>query len=427
MDSEAAIGVVPAKAAQQPQSRDRYAVSDREGTGYGSLLSQGRLPASGESIRHGWTRAEVRALFALPFPELMFRAQTVHRAYFDPHEVQISTLLSIKTGGCPEDCAYCPQSASYQTGVKAEKLMSLDAVLSEARAAKAAGASRFCMGAAWRSPKDRDLDQVAAMVEGVKALGLETCATLGMLDAAQARRLKCAGLDYYNHNLDTSPEYYGAIITTRAYQDRLDTLAHVRDAGISVCCGGIVGMGESREDRIGMIATLASLPAHPESVPINLLVRIAGTPLAAGEAIDPIEFVRTIAVARLTMPRSVVRLSAGREEMSEEMQALCFLAGANSIFYGPKLLTTPNPGCDRDRQMMERLGLVPMPVGKPQLARALGRDSAASDSPPPCGPCGGGMGVGVGVGACGRSSANNYDPPPQPSPTRGEGGPRGAD
>jgi biotin synthase len=317
---------------------------------------------SGErsDIRHDWTRDEVRALFALPFPELMFRAQSVHRMHFDPREVQISTLLSIKTGGCPEDCAYCPQSASYDTGVTAEKLMGLDAVLAEAQAARRAGASRFCMGAAWRSPKDRDLEQVAAMVEGVKALGLETCATLGMLTAAQAGRLKTAGLDYYNHNLDTSPEYYGAIITTRTYQDRLDTLAHVRDAGIRVCCGGIVGMGESAEDRIGMIATLASLPVHPESVPINMLVRIEGTPLADRRPLDPIDFVRTVAVARIAMPKSVVRLSAGREDMSEETQALCFLAGANSIFYGPKLLTTPNPGRDRDLQMLDRLGLVPM-------------------------------------------------------------------
>jgi biotin synthase len=302
----------------------------------------------------------VGALFGLPFPELMFRAQRVHRMHFDPREVQLSTLLSIKTGGCPEDCAYCPQSASYATPVKAEKLMGLEAVLACARAAKGAGASRFCMGAAWRSPKDRDLDAVAAMVEGVKALGLETCATLGMLTAAQARRLKNSGLDYYNHNLDTSPEYYGAIITTRTYQDRLDTLAHVRDAGIRVCCGGIVGMGESREDRIGMIATLASLCPHPESVPINMLVKVEGTPLAAEAALDPIEFVRTIAVARIAMPGSVVRLSAGREEMSEETQALCFLAGANSIFCGPKLLTTPNPAPDRDAMMMDRLGLTPM-------------------------------------------------------------------
>jgi biotin synthase len=309
-------------------------------------------------VRH--TREEVRALFALPFPDLIFRAQSIHRCYFDPTEVQISTLLSIKTGGCPEDCAYCPQSVHYDTGVEAEKLMTVDAVVAEARAAKAAGASRFCMGAAWREPRDRDLDKVCVMVAGVKAIGLESCATLGMLTAAQAERLKAAGLDYYNHNLDTSPEYYGAIITTRTYQDRLDTLANVRDAGIHVCCGGIVGMGESAEDRVGMIATLASLPAHPESVPINMLVRVAGTPLANGAAIDAIDFVRTIAVARITMPKSVVRLSAGREDMSEETQALCFLAGANSIFYGPKLLTTPNPERDRDRRLMDKLGLVPM-------------------------------------------------------------------
>jgi biotin synthase len=310
--------------------------------------------------RHDWTREDVRALFDLPFPELMFRAQSVHRENFDPAEVQISTLLSIKTGGCPEDCAYCPQSAKYDTGVHAEKLMALDAVLAEARAAKDSGASRFCMGAAWRSPKDRDLDQVCAMVEGVKALGLETCATLGMLTGGQAQRLKKSGLDYYNHNLDTSPEFYGEIITTRTYQDRLETLDHVREAGIHVCCGGIVGMGETRADRVGMIATLASLPVHPESVPINMLVKVAGTPLAAEGALDGIEFVRTIAVARITMPRSVVRLSAGREDMSEETQALCFLAGANSIFYGPKLLTTPNPGRDRDRELMDRLGMQPM-------------------------------------------------------------------
>jgi biotin synthase len=310
--------------------------------------------------RHDWTREEIRALFGLPFPELMFRAQSVHRQHFDPCEVQLSTLLSIKTGGCPEDCAYCPQSVEYETGVKAEKLMRLDAVLAEARAAKAAGAGRFCMGAAWRSPKDRDLDQVCAMVEGVKALGLETCVTLGMLTGPQASRLRDAGLDYYNHNLDTSPEYYGEIITTRTYQDRLDTLAHVRDAGIHVCCGGIVGMGEDAEDRVGMIAALATLPAHPESVPINLLVRVEGTPLAGGAALDPLDFVRTIAVARITMPASMVRLSAGREHMSEETQALCFLAGANSIFCGPKLLTTPNPERDRDQQLFDKLGLVPM-------------------------------------------------------------------
>jgi biotin synthase len=317
-------------------------------------------PANPGLIRNDWTRAEVGALFALPFSELMFEAARIHRMHFDPAEVQISTLLSIKTGGCPEDCAYCPQAARYNTGVGAEKLMSLDAVLAEARAAKASGASRFCMGAAWRSPKDRDVENVCVMVEGVKALGLETCATLGMLTPAQALRLKLSGLDYYNHNLDTSPEYYGAIITTRTYQDRLDTLGAVRDAGINVCCGGIVGMGEGAEDRAGMIGALASLSVHPESVPINMLVQVEGTPLATGQKFDPLEFVRTIAVARITMPKSVVRLSAGREDMSEETQALCFLGGANSIFYGPKLLTTPNPGRDRDMALLDKLGLRPM-------------------------------------------------------------------
>jgi biotin synthase len=312
------------------------------------------------AVRHDWSRDEVRALFALPFPDLMFEAQRVHRLHFDPREVQISTLLSIKTGGCPEDCAYCPQSAHHDTGVTAAKLMDREAVLAAARDAKAAGASRFCMGAAWRAPKDRDLDDVCAMVEGVRALGLETCVTLGMLTAPQAQRLKTAGLDYYNHNIDTSPEYYGEIITTRTYRDRLETLGHVRDAGIHVCCGGIVGMGESVEDRVGMIATLASLPVHPESVPINMLMRVEGTPLAAEQALDPIDFVHTIAVARITMPASMVRLSAGRETMSDETQALCFLAGANSIFYGSKLLTTGNPEPDRDRALLDRLGMVAM-------------------------------------------------------------------
>jgi biotin synthase len=322
-----------------------------------SLLHQIPPVVASGLPRNDWTREEVRALFALPFPELIFRAAQVHRDNFDPSEVQISTLLSIKTGGCPEDCAYCPQSAKFETGVKAEKLMDLEAVLAEARAAKAGGASRFCMGAAWRSPKDRDLEKVCDMVEGVKALGLETCVTLGMLTSEQAKRLKTCGLDYYNHNLDTSPEFYGEIITTRTYQDRLDTLEHVRAAGINVCCGGIIGMGEKPDDRVGMIATLASLPVHPESVPINMLVRVEGTPLAERATIDPLDFVRTIAVARITMPTSMVRLSAGREDMSEEMQALCFLAGANSIFYGPKLLTTPNPGRDRDMALLDKLGL----------------------------------------------------------------------
>jgi biotin synthase len=318
------------------------------------------IPTAGRSsLRHDWTREEVRALFALPFTELVFRAAAVHRQFFDPAEVQISTLLSIKTGGCPEDCGYCSQSAKFDTGVKAEKLMSLDAVLAEARAAKAAGASRFCMGAAWRSPKERDLDKVCAMVEGVKALGLETCVTLGMLEPAQAGKLKDAGLDYYNHNIDTSPDYYGEIITTRTFQDRLDTLAAVREAGIHVCCGGIVGMGETAEDRVGMIVSLATLPVHPESVPINMLMQIEGTPLARSAPIDPLDFVRTVAVARIAMPASVVRLSAGREAMSEETQALCFLAGANSIFYGPKLLTTANPARDRDLALLDSLGLRP--------------------------------------------------------------------
>ena len=312
--------------------------------------------------RSDWTREEISALFALPFPELLFRAQVAHRAHFDPTQVQISTLLSIKTGGCPEDCGYCSQSAKYDTGVKASKLMDVDAVLADARAAREAGASRFCMGAAWRSPKDRDLDAVCEMVEGVKALGMETCVTLGMLTAPQALRLKQSGLDYYNHNLDTSPEYYRHVITTRTYEDRLETLGNVRAAGIAVCCGGIVGMGESADDRVGLIHALATLPVHPESVPINALIQIEGTPQRLATPLDPIDFVRTIAVARITMPKSMVRLSAGREDMSDETQALCFLAGANSIFYGPKLLTTPNPVADADRALFAKLGLAPMPL-----------------------------------------------------------------
>ena len=320
------------------------------------------MPTDAErhDIRHDWTRNEIAALYDLPFGELLFRAQTLHRRHFEPNQVQLSTLLSIKTGGCPEDCAYCPQSAHYDAGVDAAKLMDVDAVLAEARAAKAHGAQRFCMGAAWREPKDRDLDAVCAMVAGVKTLGLETCATLGMLTGDQAQRLKTAGLDYYNHNLDTAPEFYGAIISTRQYQDRLDTLAHVRTAGMKVCCGGIVGMGENRAHRVGLIAALANLPEHPDSVPINMLVKVAGTPLADAEQLDELEFVRTIAVARICMPKSVVRLSAGREGMSEALQALCFLAGANSIFCGARLLTTPNPTRDVDRAMMDRLGLSPM-------------------------------------------------------------------
>jgi biotin synthase len=312
--------------------------------------------------RHDWTRAEVLALLSAPFSDLVARAQSVHRTHHDANAVQVSTLLSIKTGGCPEDCAYCPQAARYATGVKAEKLMSTDAVLEKARQAKAAGATRFCMGAAWRSPKDRDIDKVAAMIGAVRALGMETCATLGMLSGPQAHKLKAAGLDYYNHNLDSAPEFYGEIIHTREYQDRLDTLEHVRDAGMKTCCGGIVGMGETREQRAGLLQTLANLAEHPQSVPINRLVQVEGTPLAGTAPLDPFEFVRTIAVARILMPRSMVRLSAGRAEMSDELQALCFLAGANSIFYGEKLLTTGNPDVEHDQALFARLGIVPMPV-----------------------------------------------------------------
>ena len=304
-----------------------------------------------------WKVADIVALYELPFNDLIYRAQQVHREHFDPNLVQLSTLLSIKTGGCPEDCSYCPQAARYDTGVEAEKLMPLDQVLDAARTAKDHGATRFCMGAAWRNPKVHQVEQVAAMVRGVKALGLETCVTLGMLKGEQAQALKQAGLDYYNHNLDTSPEFYGQIISTRTYQDRLDTLEHVRDAGINVCCGGIVGMGESRRERAGLIAQLANLDPYPESVPINNLVQVPGTPLAGTEPLDPFEFVRTIAVARITMPRAMVRLSAGREQMDEALQALCFAAGANSIFYGERLLTTGNPQADADRALLKRLGI----------------------------------------------------------------------
>jgi biotin synthase len=307
--------------------------------------------------RHDWTPDEVLALYRIPFNDLIYQAQTVHRAQFDANEVQISTLLSIKTGGCPEDCAYCPQSAHFDTGLKSQRLMSKEVVLAEAEKARSAGATRFCMGAAWRAPKDQEVAEVAELVAGVKELGLETCATLGMLTAAQAERLKCAGLDYYNHNLDTSESYYDRIITTRTYQDRLDTLARVRAAGIRVCCGGILGMGEGVNDHAAMLCTLANLPEHPESVPINMLVRVQGTPLADAEPLDPLDFVKTIAVARIMMPASYVRLSAGREAMSEELQTLCFLAGANSIFFGEKLLTTPNPAMHADQRLFQKLGL----------------------------------------------------------------------
>jgi len=323
------------------------------------------------TLRHDWTVAELEALFALPFADLMFRAQAAHRANHDPNAVQRATLLSIKTGACPEDCAYCPQSVRYDTGLEREKLVPLGEVRAHAQAAKDAGATRFCMGAAWRSPKKRDVEAVAAMIREVRALGMETCATLGMLTTEQAHELKDAGLDYYNHNVDTSPEFYGEIITTRTYQDRLDTLAAVREAGLNVCCGGIVGMGETTRDRASMLATLANLPQHPESVPINQLVRVPGTPLAGQKEVDPFDFVRTIAVARIVMPKAAVRLSAGREVMSDELQALCFLAGANSIFYGEKLLTTGNPDVARDRALFDRLGITPMipaPTAPAQLA-----------------------------------------------------------
>lgn len=309
------------------------------------------------AVRHDWSRAELRALFDLPFNDLLFRAQTVHRQHFDPNAVQVSTLLSIKTGACPEDCKYCSQSGHYDTGLDKEKLLEIEKVVNEARQARDKGASRFCMGAAWRSPRDKDMPYVLEMVKQVKALGMETCMTLGMLAPEQAKALGEAGLDYYNHNLDTSPEYYGKIITTRSYEDRLETLAHVREAGIKVCSGGIVGMGEQREDRIGLLMQLANLPEHPDSVPINMLVRIAGTPLGEVEALEPFEFVRTVAVARIIMPRSFVRLSAGREKMNEQLQAWCFFAGANSIFYGEKLLTTANPETHADRLLFEKLGI----------------------------------------------------------------------
>lgn len=308
-------------------------------------------------IRHNWSAQEVKALFELPFNDLLFKAQSIHRMHFNPNEVQVSTLLSIKTGACPEDCKYCPQSARYDTGLEKERLLEIDKVITRAKEAKAAGSTRFCMGAAWRNPKDRDIPYVAKMVEEVKKLGLETCMTLGMLTSDQAVALKQAGLDYYNHNLDTSPEYYGDIITTRTYQDRLETLEHVRDAGMNVCSGGIVGMGETPADRASLLIQLANLPEHPQSVPINMLVKVKGTPLDSVDDLEPFEFVRTIAVARIMMPASHVRLSAGREDMNEQMQALCFMAGANSIFYGCKLLTTSNPETHADVQLFNKLGI----------------------------------------------------------------------
>ncbi len=308
-------------------------------------------------LRHDWRLDEIEALLDLPFNDLIFRAQTTHRAHFDPNRIQMSSLLSIKTGACAEDCGYCSQSAKHATGLEAEKLMPLEEVVEAAQAAKEKGATRFCMGAAWRNPTDKNLAKVIEMVEAVHEMGMETCLTLGMLSQPQAERLREAGLDYYNHNLDTSPEFYGNVITTRTFDDRLNTLAHVRDAGINVCSGGILGMGESRRDRASMLRELVNLPRHPESVPINMLVQVEGTPLFGAEELDPLEFVRTIAVARILMPASYVRLSAGRNAMSDEMQALCFLAGANSIFYGERLLTTDNPEADKDRALLARLGI----------------------------------------------------------------------
>jgi biotin synthase len=314
-------------------------------------------PAAPAATAARWRVADVIALYELPINDLLFRAQQVHREHFDANTVQLSTLLSIKTGGCEEDCAYCPQSVHHDTGLAASKLMPVEEVLAAARVAKENGATRFCMGAAWRNPKDRHLEPIKDMIRGVKAMGLETCVTLGMLEAHQAKDLRDAGLDYYNHNLDTSPEFYGQIISTRTYQDRLDTLERVRDAGINVCCGGIVGLGESRRERAGLIAQLANMEPYPESVPINNLVQVEGTPLTGTEALDPFEFLRTIAIARITMPRSMVRLSAGREQMNEALQAMCFLAGANSIFYGDQLLTTSNPQAEADRKLLARLGI----------------------------------------------------------------------
>ncbi|MGB5773892.1 MAG: biotin synthase BioB [Sedimenticolaceae bacterium] len=314
--------------------------------------------ALADEVRNDWSLEEIRELFALPFNDLLFRAQTVHRRNFDPNRVQVSTLLSIKTGACAEDCAYCSQSAKYDTGLARERLLPLAEVIAAAETARAKGATRFCMGAAWRNPTDKNLDRVIEMIQAVRSLGMETCVTLGMLSEAQARRLRDAGLDYYNHNLDTSPEFYGNVITTRTFQDRLDTLRHVREAGINVCAGGILGMGESGIDRARMLQELANLPQHPESVPINMLVQVEGTPLCGSEPVDALAFVRSIAVARILMPRSHVRLSAGRTEMSDETQALCFFAGANSIFYGERLLTTDNPDADHDQALFARLGIV---------------------------------------------------------------------
>lgn len=330
-----------------------------------------------DETRHDWTRDELQALWDLPFNDLVFEAQIVHRRWFKSHEVQMSTLLSIKTGGCPEDCGYCAQSSKFDTGLKASKLIEVEKVLAEARRAKQAGATRYCMGAAWRAPKDRDMDAVCAMVEGIKDMGMETCMTLGMLSGQQVHRLAQSGLDYYNHNIDTSEEYYPKVITTRTFQDRLDTLERVRNAGINVCSGGIVGMGESQSDRLGMLMALANLPEHPQSVPINMLMPMEGTPLGMSEKVDPIDFVRMIAVARIIMPQSVVRLAAGRELMSDEQQALCFMAGANSIFVGEKLLTAKNPEADKDQVLLKKLGITSMPAHSCPSEKHVGQKTSA--------------------------------------------------
>jgi len=342
-----------------------------------------------DGLRHDWTLAEVQALFELPFNDLLFRAHTIHRQYHDPNMVQLSTLLSIKTGACPEDCAYCPQSVRFETGLKKEPLMPLEAVVEAAKEAKANGATRFCMGAAWRSPKDRDIERVEAMVRAVKDMGLETCVTLGMLKPAQAQRLADAGLDYYNHNLDTSPEFYGKIITTRTYEDRLQTLENVREVGIKVCCGGIVGMGEEQQDRAELLRQLANLDVHPESVPINNLVQVEGTPLKGQDEVNPIDFVKMIAVARILMPKSQVRLSAGRQQMTEEMQAMCFFAGANSIFYGERLLTTENPQNAKDQALIKRLGMRIEGRVEEVEAAHCGHDHAHEHEHASAGGCGG--------------------------------------
>ncbi len=344
-------------------------------------MSSPAIAADTASARKHWTGAEARALHDLPFMELLFRAQTVHRRHFDPNRIQLSRLLSIKTGGCPEDCGYCSQSARHGSGLSASKLLEVERVIAEARKARDAGATRYCMGAAWRSPKERDMDQVVAMVEGVKALGMETCMTLGMLNGDQARRLRDAGLDYYNHNVDTSESHYANVVTTRSFADRLDTLAVVRDSGIKVCSGGILGLGEGHQDRVDMLVTLANLPEPPHSVPINMLIAIPGTPMENAEAVDPIDFVRTIAVARIMMPESHVRLSAGRTEMSDEMQALCFFAGANSIFVGDTLLTAGNPDEDKDMRLLAKLGMSPMVAHEHMPADAPAPDRAAMQVP----------------------------------------------